>query len=82
MPAWWRRPGSAVPDAEKATINADKKAREIWPDKLAKAAQKDTDARWTVKSPKADGMVQSDLNMPARPSLAINLAPNGRHGAA
>ena len=31
-------------DTEKAAIKAGKKAAEIWPDKPAKAAQKDTDA--------------------------------------
>lgn len=34
---------------EKAAIKAGKSATEIWPDKPAKAAQKDMDARWTVK---------------------------------
>ena len=33
---------------EKAAIKAGRPAREIWPDKPAKAAQKDTSARWTV----------------------------------
>lgn len=35
--------------AEKAQIKAGRKARDIWKDKPNKAAQKDTDARWTVK---------------------------------
>ena len=34
---------------EKAAIKAGKTAREIWPDQPAKAAQKDTQARWTLK---------------------------------
>jgi IS5 family transposase len=55
-------------DAEKEAIKSGKSASEIWPDKPAKAAQKDTDARWTVKSSKgkikADGTVQSDLTIP------------------
>jgi hypothetical protein len=34
---------------KKAAIRAGKSATEIWPDKPAKAAQKDVDARWTVK---------------------------------
>jgi IS5 family transposase len=34
---------------EKDAIKAGKTAREVWPDKPAKAAQKDVDARWTVK---------------------------------
>ncbi len=45
--------------AERAGIKAGKTAAEIWPDKLARAAQKDADARWTVKftkaRPKPDG---------------------------
>jgi IS5 family transposase len=56
-------------DAEKEAIKSGKSASEIWPDKPAKAAQKDTDARWTVKSSKgkikADGTVQSGLTIPA-----------------
>ena len=36
-------------DAEKEAIKAGKTAREIWPDEPNKAAQKDTDARWTLK---------------------------------
>lgn len=38
--------------AEKDAIKAGKSAAEIWPDQPAKAAQKDTDARWTLKLPK------------------------------
>jgi len=34
---------------EKEAIKAGKSASEIWPDEPAKAAQKDVDARWTVK---------------------------------
>ena len=36
-------------DAEKEAIKAGKSAEEIWPDAPNKAAQKDTDARWTLK---------------------------------
>jgi transposase, IS5 family len=42
---------------EKAAIKAGKKADEIWPDEPARAAQKDTDARWTLKFAKARPMV-------------------------
>jgi transposase, IS5 family len=38
---------------EKDAIKAGKTADEVWPDKPAKAAQKDVDARWTVKFSKA-----------------------------
>ena len=34
---------------EKAAIKEGKTADEIWPDEPSKAAQKDTDARWTLK---------------------------------
>lgn len=55
-------------EEEKAAIKAGKTASEIWSDKPAKAAQKDTDARWTVKSSKgkikADGTVQGDIAIP------------------
>ena len=36
-------------DAETAAIKAGKSAQEIWPDAPNKAAQKDTNARWTLK---------------------------------
>ena len=36
-------------DGEREAIKAGKSADEIWPDEPAKAAQKDTDARWTLK---------------------------------
>ncbi len=36
-------------DPEKAAIKEGKSAEEIWPDEPNKAAQKDTDARWTLK---------------------------------
>ena len=36
-------------DAEKDAIKAGKSASEIWPDEPNKAAQKDTNARWTLK---------------------------------
>jgi hypothetical protein len=35
-------------DGEKAAIKAGKRAREIWPEKPAKARQKNVNARWTV----------------------------------
>jgi transposase, IS5 family len=56
-------------DDEKEAIKAGKTANEIWSADPAKAAQKDTDARWTVKTSKgklkADGTVHSDLAIPA-----------------
>jgi IS5 family transposase len=36
-------------DDEKAAVKDGKRADEIWPDKPHKAAQKDVDARWTLK---------------------------------
>lgn len=36
-------------DGEKEAIKAGKSAAEIWPDEPDKAAQKDVDARWTLK---------------------------------
>ncbi len=36
-------------EGEKAAIKAGKSAREIWPNEPTKAAQKDVDARWTLK---------------------------------
>lgn len=55
--------------AEKAAVKEGKSAAEIWPDEPAKAAQKDTDARWTLKfakaRPAADGKAQMDIAIPA-----------------
>jgi len=70
MPPSWRRPSSATPDGEKADIKAGKTAGEIWPDKPAKARQKDGDARWTVKVSKAKPAKQGkpeqvDIAVPA-----------------
>ena len=36
-------------DREKEAVKAGKRADEIWPDEPTKAAQKDVDARWTLK---------------------------------
>lgn len=56
-------------EAEKAAVKAGKAASEIWPDEPAKAAQKDTDARWTVKfakaRPAADGKPGIDIAIPS-----------------
>ena len=52
-------------EAEKAAMKEGRKAGEIWPDEPTKAAQKDTDARWTLKfakaRPRADGKPQVDI---------------------
>jgi IS5 family transposase len=54
---------------EKDAIKAGKIANEVWPDKPAKAAQKDVDARWTVKFAKArvavGGKPQIDIAIPS-----------------
>jgi IS5 family transposase len=54
---------------EKDAIKAGKTAREIWPDEPARAAQKDTDARWTLKFAKArpmpDGKPGTDIAIPS-----------------
>ena len=42
-------PGQRNTDGGKAAIEEGKTADEIWPDEPNKAAQKDTDARWTLK---------------------------------
>jgi transposase, IS5 family len=55
--------------AEKDAIKAGKKAGEIWPGEPARAAQKDTDARWTLKFAKArptvDGKPGIDIAIPS-----------------
>jgi len=54
---------------EKAAIKEGKVASEIWPDQPARAAQKDTDARWTLKfakaKPMADGKPGIDIAIPS-----------------
>ena len=72
--------------AEKAAIKEGKSAREIWPDQPAKAAQKDIDARWTLKfakpvlsevegaRPLPDGKPGTDITIPSfgyKSSIAI-----------
>ena len=56
-------------EPEKAAIKEGKVAAEIWPDEPARAAQKDTDARWTLKfakgRPAADGKPQIDIAIPS-----------------
>ena len=51
-------------DDEKAAIKAGKSASEIWPDKPAKAAQKDTQARWTVKTGRRKTPTGAQRRMP------------------
>ena len=36
-------------EGEREAIKSGMSAKEIWPDEPSKAAQKDTDARWTLK---------------------------------
>ncbi len=64
--------------AEGQAIKAGKTAAQIWPDEPAKAAQKDTDARWTLKFAKAralpDGRPGVDIAIPSfgyKSSIAI-----------
>jgi len=56
-------------EAEKAAVKEGRSATDIWPDEPAKAAQKDTDARWTLKfakaRPTADGRPQPDIAIPS-----------------
>lgn len=50
-------------DFREARIKTGESAADIWPDKPAKARQKDTDARWTVKvtKPGAGGQPRVDI---------------------
>jgi transposase, IS5 family len=68
---------------EKARIKEGKTAEEIWPDKPAKARQKDTDGRWTVKFSKAkpagDGRPQIDIAIPAF-GYKSHISIDRRHG--
>ena len=70
-------------DAEKARIKAGEKAADIWPDKPAKARQKDVDARWTLKfskaRPAADGTPQIDIAIPTF-GYKSHISIDRRHG--
>ncbi len=70
-------------EAEKAAIKQGKTAEEIWPDKPAKARQKDVDARWTVKfskaKPAADGTPQADIAIPVF-GYKSHISIDRRHG--
>ena len=46
-------PRQRLTDGEKAAIKKGRSAGEIWPEKPAKARQKDTEARWTKKHGKS-----------------------------
>lgn len=56
-------------EAERAAVREGKTAAEIWPGEHAKARQKDTDARWTLKfakaRPAADGRQQPYIAIPS-----------------
>lgn len=53
---------------EKEAIKAGRPASRIWPDQPARAAQKDTEARWTIRTRKGkakpDGSSQADIAIP------------------
>jgi transposase, IS5 family len=70
-------------DAEKARIKAGEKAGDIWPEKPAKARQKDTDARWTMKfskaKPAADSKPQIDIAIPTF-GYKNHISIDRRHG--
>jgi IS5 family transposase len=55
-------------EEEKAAIKEGKSAEEIWPDEPNKAAQKDVDARWTLK---IGGKVRYDADGMPLPKIAI-----------
>lgn len=70
-------------DGEKDAIKAGRTAAEIWPEKPARARQKDVDARWTVKTSKAkprpDGRTQADLAVPVY-GYKNHVSTDRRHG--
>jgi IS5 family transposase len=67
MPRSSRRRSSATHEEKQAL--RDGRIPEDWKNKPAKLAQKDCDARWTIKytkaKPKEDGVPQIDLAIPA-----------------
>ncbi len=61
-------PRQHLDDGEKVAIRQGRTAAEIWPHEPAKAAQKDVDARWTVKHSKAKPVTEGEK---AKPDIAI-----------
>jgi len=51
-------PKQRMNEVEKADVKAGKSAADIWPDRPAKARQKDTSARWSIKYSKAKPKVE------------------------
>jgi len=77
-------PRQRMTQEEKDAAKAGKTAAQIWPDEPAKAAQKDTQARWTVKFTKAkerpDGTKPPvDIAIPTF-GYKDHIAIDGRHG--
>ena len=70
-------------EEEKARIEAGESADQIWPDKPAKARQKDTNARWTMKvskaKPAADGKPRIDIAIPTF-GYKSHISMDRRHG--
>lgn len=71
-------------EGEKEAIKEGKSAPEIWPDQPNKAAQKDTDARWTLK---IGGKVRYRANGTPLPMIAVpvfgyksHISIDRRHG--
>lgn len=58
-------------EEEKAAVKDGKLASEIWPDKPARARQKDTDARWTLKFAKARPAADGQGGFRPQPDIAI-----------
>jgi IS5 family transposase len=77
-------PRQRMTQEEKDAAKAGKTAAQIWPDEPAKTAQKDTQARWTVKFTKAkerpDGTKPPvDIAIPTF-GYKDHIAIDGRHG--
>jgi transposase, IS5 family len=76
-------PRQRLTGGEKAAIKDGRSAHEIWPDTPAKARQKDTDARWTMKfskaRPAADGSAQIDIAVPTF-GYKSHIGIDRRHG--
>lgn len=69
-------------EGEKAAIKAGKTAADIWPEKPAKARQKDVDARWTMKFSKARPVPRRlTADRHCRPDLRLQVAYLDRSAA-
>jgi len=71
-PPFWLALKQRNTDGEREAIKAVKSAKEIWPGDTSKAAQRDTNARWTLKVGGKQRYRPDDTPLTARRSLEFS----------